>query len=517
MKEKWVKILINNIKKGGEKIMKTNKVSITTTVLIITATLVMISLGLTNVTAGEPINVAPSTLIPAGYEGNLLNIDGSTPIPAAVAQALASSSGMEESIAIINAYIADLLKQEEEKVRAAFEEGNGQGGSKGELTETVDPIAYALAPNTQLIVTDTFYEHGVAVGMSTTIYGHFVDGNGNHIYTKTVQTYSVVNGDLKVSSVDSNMWAYNPDGSLDSYSHQHTDYGYNADGTASAEKTTGYADEVRFGDDGSKTVTHTDFTYEIVGGQAMVKSAHTTGTNYNPEGDIVSTVDSTSTYTYVYVEGSASWKVGTRSTSSTTTMTETSPTGEHLYSKQEVTIAYNYAANGGYLESANYVSGSSESYQLVEGQGYCKLYGTLDLGSSFIRVENGEVVQEHAVFSVTKITPDNPPPPPSSNPSDPAATGTIFRGADGQWYMNVKVWTNEEATKYETITIQLDLSGLSEQQRSEVEVILQNRAASGDLLTLFGLSPGGVLSNGTILQVLGVGRGPFDSHPYDLM
>jgi hypothetical protein len=108
-------------------------------------------------------------------------------------------------------------------------------------------------------------------------------------------------------------------------------------------------------------------------------------------------------------------------------------------------------------------------------------------------------------------------PPPDFGSDDPAVTGSVYQAEDNTYHMKVKVWTNEEKTTWEEIDIELDLSALDDATRAEVESILQEYADSGMDLTLYGLSEGGVLYKGAILQVLGLGKGPFEDHPFDLI
>ncbi|OQX79468.1 MAG: hypothetical protein B6D56_07005 [Candidatus Omnitrophica bacterium 4484_70.1] len=100
---------------------------------------------------------------------------------------------------------------------------------------------------------------------------------------------------------------------------------------------------------------------------------------------------------------------------------------------------------------------------------------------------------------------------------DPAATGNVYQDAQGRWHMKVIVWTNEEKTEWEEVDIILDLSLLDEDTRAEIEGILAEYAKSGENLTLYGLTSTGTIYEGTTLQVLGLGKGPFEEHPYDFI
>ncbi len=98
---------------------------------------------------------------------------------------------------------------------------------------------------------------------------------------------------------------------------------------------------------------------------------------------------------------------------------------------------------------------------------------------------------------------------------DPAVTGQVYQDDEGNWHMKVIVWTNEEKTEWEEVSIILDLSLLSEEERAEIENILNEYAQSGENLTLYGATSTGEISEGTTLQILGLGKGPFEEHPFD--
>jgi len=100
-------------------------------------------------------------------------------------------------------------------------------------------------------------------------------------------------------------------------------------------------------------------------------------------------------------------------------------------------------------------------------------------------------------------------------PRDPAVTGTVTNIA-GKWYVDVIVWTNPEKTVWEEVDIILDLSLLSEEERKEIEAVLEEYAQSGEQITLYGLTATGDITPNCVLQVLGLGKGPFEEHPFDL-
>ncbi|MFH1327898.1 MAG: hypothetical protein ABIH76_03485 [Candidatus Bathyarchaeota archaeon] len=387
-----------------------------------------------------------------------------------------------------------------------------------------------LAPNTQRIITDIHYDGGAIVGQSTTIYGHFIDGNGNHIYVTATQEYAVINGSVKLTNATSDSEVYAPNGELQSTSHSETEYIYDEGGHLI--DATGFTDTTsyKYDEEGNiveKTVTHTDVDYIIMGGQALVSSTHTTGTIYRLDevegsetnGQLVkfATIDRTETFTYTFVAGT--YKQATRTVDSTTTYEEIGAhdidgdgANDHLYDHQTYTIAYTYD-EGGLLISASYTSGSGDGYMFNQSAGEYQSYtSTLDLSMSYIVVENGVITDEHLEWVQTWTDLDPPPPP-----ADPAATGAVYQAADGTWHMQVKVWTNEQGTEWVEIDIALDLSSLDETSLAEVESVLREYAASGKDLTLYGLSSGGVLYDGAVLQVLGLGRGPFEQHPFDLI
>lgn len=108
---------------------------------------------------------------------------------------------------------------------------------------------------------------------------------------------------------------------------------------------------------------------------------------------------------------------------------------------------------------------------------------------------------------------DDPTPPPPAGGGDPAATGTIgYDEATGQYYMEVEVWTNEEGVNRleETIKVYLDLSLADENTKEAIA------NSVGQKIIVHGYSEGGVLEDGYILQVIGLGAGPFEKHPLDL-
>jgi|GEM_PF-4234937 len=100
---------------------------------------------------------------------------------------------------------------------------------------------------------------------------------------------------------------------------------------------------------------------------------------------------------------------------------------------------------------------------------------------------------------------------------DPAATGKVWQDEQGNWHMSVIVWTDKEKTEWEEVDITLDLSLLNEDTKAEIEGILAEYAKSGENLTLYGLTDTGTIYEGTTLQVLGLGKGPFEEHPYDFI
>ncbi|MFH1327899.1 MAG: hypothetical protein ABIH76_03490, partial [Candidatus Bathyarchaeota archaeon] len=99
---------------------------------------------------------------------------GVTPIPDWLVGKLANTYDWRASLAIIMSYIEMLFEQEKRKLEEKIKE------------KTIQK-AKDLAPNTQRIITDIHYDGGAIVGQSTTIYGHFIDGNGNHIYVTATQ------------------------------------------------------------------------------------------------------------------------------------------------------------------------------------------------------------------------------------------------------------------------------------------------------------------------------------------
>ncbi|MCD6583871.1 MAG: hypothetical protein J7K71_04220, partial [Candidatus Omnitrophica bacterium] len=100
---------------------------------------------------------------------------------------------------------------------------------------------------------------------------------------------------------------------------------------------------------------------------------------------------------------------------------------------------------------------------------------------------------------------------------DPAATGKVWQDEQGNWHMSVIVWTDKEKTEWEKVDIILDLSLLDEDTKAEIEGILAEYAKSGKNLTLYGLTSTGTIYEGAVLQVLGLGKGPFEEHPYDFI
>lgn len=110
----------------------------------------------------------------------------------------------------------------------------------------------------------------------------------------------------------------------------------------------------------------------------------------------------------------------------------------------------------------------------------------------------------------------DPEPEPDPASSDPAVTGGVYQDNQGNWHMQVMVWTNKEKTEWGKVDITLDLSSLGDQDLANIENILADYADSGQNLTLYGLTPTGEISQGYTLQVLGLGKGPFEEHPFDL-
>ena len=100
---------------------------------------------------------------------------------------------------------------------------------------------------------------------------------------------------------------------------------------------------------------------------------------------------------------------------------------------------------------------------------------------------------------------------------DPAVTGTVYQDDEGNWHMKVIVWTDLEKTEWEEVDITLDLSLLDEDTKAEIEGILAEYAKSGENLTLYGATSTGTIYEGTTLQILGLGKGPFEEHPYDFI
>ncbi|RKY30630.1 MAG: hypothetical protein DRP68_05925 [Candidatus Omnitrophota bacterium] len=99
---------------------------------------------------------------------------------------------------------------------------------------------------------------------------------------------------------------------------------------------------------------------------------------------------------------------------------------------------------------------------------------------------------------------------------DPAATGKVYKDKDGNWKMKVKVWTNFDKTNWEEIEVTLDLdSFLDPQEREAIEKELEKAGRTGEEITLYGVSEGDILFAGATLQLLGLGKGDFELHPYD--
>ncbi|MCM8792575.1 MAG: hypothetical protein NC826_05510 [Candidatus Omnitrophica bacterium] len=96
---------------------------------------------------------------------------------------------------------------------------------------------------------------------------------------------------------------------------------------------------------------------------------------------------------------------------------------------------------------------------------------------------------------------------------DPAVTGTVYQ-QNGTWYMNVQVWSDSQQ-HWETTTIELNLDALSPEQRQALEQILQTYANSQETITLYGMTAGHVINEGTKLVVMGLGRSNFSAHPFD--
>lgn len=97
---------------------------------------------------------------------------------------------------------------------------------------------------------------------------------------------------------------------------------------------------------------------------------------------------------------------------------------------------------------------------------------------------------------------------------DPAVTGTVSQ-RNNNWYMNVNAWTNDDKTTHQTVTIELNLDALKPEQRAAMEQVLQEYRASGEQLTLYGLSQNETISQGTKLVAMGLGKGSFTAHPFD--
>lgn len=139
------------------------------------------------------------------------------------------------------------------------------------------------------------------------------------------------------------------------------------------------------------------------------------------------------------------------------------------------------------------------------------------LTERFRREQRRYVMFNQPVFTTEDIVLmlDDPQPTPPRNP-DPAATGIIgYDETLGQYYMMVEVWTNEEGVHWEEepIKVYLDLSKADDETLQAIE------NGVGKKLTVYGedIFKNGILKEGYTLQVIGLGKGPFEEHPEDLI
>ncbi len=338
--------------------------------------------------------------------------------------------------------------------------------------------------------------------------------------TTTSKIHSVLEwlgGTLKVVSSTGSNTTTDAAGRVTNTENYTDTYSYNANGDLISVSGSGTTTSTTYDANGVKTGSTSGTltrTYEVRNGQALLIGQSVNGKIFDKDCVLSGEFTSNTTNTYADYKG-GQWVLTQSVTESYTARYDglaNSAAGHNdIGSWTRTTRTTNYTRNaaGTITGISTTMTGTRFDVTGIDGGVVSGIRSTL---TSYTANYSFDSTLGWFLADDTQTWTQDPPPPPPAG-YDPAATGTVFQGDDGQWYMNVKVWTNEEGTTYETITVTLDLSGLSDQEQSEVVAILQKHAASGDLLTLFGLSQDGTLSNGAILQVLGIGNGPFDSRP----
>jgi len=375
--------------------------------------------------------------------------------------------------------------------------------------------SYALAADpitdfTQTIHVSTRYNaFGMAIGQ-TTVTTTVTTTTGEDGSTSTTTSTTTVEaswhaGSLKTDTAHTVSDTTSSDGS---YSHsEFTDtYTYDSNGVLTGCSGTGTFSSYD-GESGQTTSGTITRTFEIRDGQALLTSQVTSGTIYDKNGVAIGTTNTTTTYTYEYLGGQ--WVVAQEVSTTTTEMFGANDTPRYTETITR-TLTYDRNEFGQVTGISQTATGTRVIHDAIGPDGQpSEMTFHLEnyVATASFHPALGWYISGEEYDWVLDTDWDSW--------GDPAASGTVFQGADGQWYMNVQVWSNDEKTEYETITIKLDLSALSPEARAAMEEVLQQFAESGELLTLYGLSANEVLKNGGTLLVVGLGNGSFDNHPYD--
>jgi len=379
--------------------------------------------------------------------------------------------------------------------------------------------SYALAADpitdfSQTIhVTTRFNAFGMAIGQTTvtdtvtTTTGE--DGTTSTTHTVTTTEAKWIAGSLKTTTSHTRSDTTNSDGST-SWSEYTDTYSYDSNGCLVGCSGTGSwgSNDPETGQSSGGTITR---TFEIRNGQALLMSQVTSGTIYDANGVAIGTTNTTTTYTYEYLGGQ--WVVASETSTTHTEMFggDNDPSAPPRYEETITRVTtYERNASGQVTGLSQTASGTRIIRDAIGPDGtpsemvfHMENYSA----TASFHPALGWYISEESYDWVLDTNWDAW--------GDPAATGVVYQGADGQWYMNVTVWSDASHTETENITIKLNLDGLSTAEREAMISILTQYAESGEALTLYGISQGGVLSQGATLYVVGLGNGSFDNHPFD--